>query len=76
MTLENRILQRLAAGPVGDLTIEGAAADEMALTLKIMAARRQICIRAGQVSLFWHRHMIPAPRMEAEADLVARPVMG
>ncbi|WIW87257.1 hypothetical protein K3M67_09655 [Sphingobium sp. V4] len=39
MTLENRILQRLAAGPVGDLTIEGAAADEMALTLKIMAAR-------------------------------------
>ncbi|MCI4589867.1 hypothetical protein MOK15_07155 [Sphingobium sp. BYY-5] len=62
MTLENRILQKLGAGPVRTLDIEDAEGDELVRTLHFMAARRQICMKAGWVSLYWHRYMIaPVP---------------
>lgn len=67
MTLEGRILQALGAGPVRRLTMGGVDADELAAMLRIMAARRQICLREDQVSLFWHRHIILSPRTAAAA---------
>ncbi len=76
MTLESRILQQLGAGPVRKLTLDGVDPDELALTLKFMAARRQICMRPDQISLYWHRHMILSPMAARVRKLEARPAMG
>ncbi len=74
MTLESRILQQLGAGPIRRLTLEGVDADELATTLRHMAARRQICIRPDQISLYWHRHMILSPMAALVRKVTARPV--
>ncbi|HUD93409.1 hypothetical protein [Sphingobium sp.] len=58
MTLESMILQRLGARPVQALDLGGVDQDDLALTLKFMVARRQICMQAGWISLYWHRHQI------------------
>ena len=58
MTLEYQILQRLGSGPVLLSTLGDIGDDDLERMLTIMAARRQICVRDRQVSLFWHRHMI------------------
>jgi hypothetical protein len=70
MTLEMMVLQCLGGGPVDALTIADADQDELALTLKFMIARRQIYRKAGWMSLYWHRHMIPsAPIVMAQAKV-------
>ena len=74
MTLESRILQQLGAGPIRQLTLEGVDVDELATTLQHMAARRQICIRPDQISLYWHRHMILSPMAALVRKVTARPV--
>ena len=74
MTLESRILQQLGAGPIRQLMLEGVDADELATTLGHMAARRQICIRPDQISLYWHRHMILSPMTALVRKVTARPV--
>jgi hypothetical protein len=71
MTLENMILEQLGAGPVRSLELTGADPDEVELTLKFMVARRQICRKAGQISLFWHRHMIFAPPVVVTRKTIA-----
>lgn len=76
MTLESMILQRLGAGPVQTLGLDEAHGDDLALTLKFMVARRQICMKAGWVSLYWHRHMIAPASVPVRRAIMVQPVAG
>jgi len=58
MTLEYHIFQTLGSGPVPLSTLSNIESDDLDHTMKLMVARRQICVRNGQAALFWHRHMI------------------
>lgn len=68
------ILQRLGAGPVRTLDLGRVDQDDLALTLKFMVARRQVCMRAGWVSLYWHRHLIGTAPEAAAQLMMAGPV--
>lgn len=69
MTTEYDIFQKLGAGPVPVSILSDIEADDLEITMQCMVARRQICVRNGQVALFWHRHMISLPMMPAAEQL-------
>lgn len=58
MTTEYHIFQKLGSGPVALSVLSDIEADDLEDTMQWMVGRRQICVRNGQVALFWHRHLI------------------
>ena len=69
MTIEHHIFQRLGAGPISIADLDDINSDDLAITLKFMVERRQICVQDGHVVLFWHRHTIPPSTMSSAASL-------